>query len=136
MKFLDKSGKIRNLKKPRTYIINWEKPSRSKFQTSVKNFLFPYWKHHVVFEEFRIVGSRLSLDFYNASKKIAIEVQGHQHIKFVKHFHRDRRQYLNQLKRDQTKLDFCERNDILLVEIYPEDKISEEFFKEKFNVYL
>ena len=59
----------------------------------------------------------LSLDFYNANKKIAIEVQGDQHVKFVKHFHKTRLKYLEQLKRDQKKLDFCELNGIKLVEI-------------------
>ena len=89
----------------------------------------------IVFEEFRIVGSRLSLDFYNANKRIAIEVQGAQHTKYVKHFHKNRLKYLDQLKRDQKKLDFCERNDINLVEIYPNDDVTTSFFEDR-DVYL
>ena len=128
MKFLDPLGKQRNLKGAKKYLINWEGKSRSKFQNNVKNFLKSYWVHDIVFEEFRIVGTRLSLDFYNANKKIAVEVQGDQHVKYVKHFHKNRLKYLEQLKRDQKKLDFCNFNDIKLVEIYSKDKITASLF--------
>ena len=56
------------------------------------------------------------------NKKIAIEVQGSQHTKYVEFFHGNRFQYLQQLKRDEKKLKFCEANDIALIEIYPKDK--------------
>ena len=135
MRFYDSGGRLRNLKQARRYLIKWEQASRSKFQKGVKDFLKPYWKHDMVFEEFRIVGSRLSLDFYNANKKIAIEVQGAQHTKYVKHFHKNRLKYLDQLKRDQKKLDFCEANDIKLVEIYPTDVVNTSFFEDK-DIYL
>jgi len=135
MKFYDCVGKQRNLKSAKNYLIDWDISSRSKFQNKVKVFLKPYWCHDVVFEEFRIVGSRLSLDFYNANKKIAVEVQGDQHVKYVKHFHKNRLKYLDQLKRDQKKLDFCNFNDIKLVEIYSSDKITASLFGDQ-NVIL
>lgn len=131
MKFLDPLGRPRNLKGAKKYLIDWDTKSRSKFQNRVKDFLKPYWKNDVVFEEFRIVGSRLSLDFYNANKKVAVEVQGDQHTKYVKHFHKNRLQYLEQLKRDQKKLDFCELNDIKLVEVYSTDVINASLFKDQ-----
>ena len=83
MKFLDPFGKQRNLKNAKKYLIDWNAKSRSKFQNNVKNFLKEYWIHDIVFEEFRIVGTRLSIDFYNANRRVAIEVQGDQHIKYV-----------------------------------------------------
>jgi len=131
MKFLDPFGKQRNLKNAKKYLIDWELKSRSKFQNRVKVFLMPYWKNDIVFEEFRIVGSRLSLDFYNANKKIAVEVQGDQHIKYVKHFHKTRLNYLDQLKRDQKKLDFCNFNDIKMVEVYTADVINASLFTDQ-----
>lgn len=131
MKFLDPLGRPRNLKGAKKYLIDWDAKSRSKFQNRVKDFLKPYWKNDIVFEEFRIVGSRLSLDFYNANKKIAVEVQGDQHTKYVKHFHKNRLKYLDQLKRDQKKLDFCEFNDIKLVEIYSTDVINASLFDDQ-----
>lgn len=130
MKFVDPIGKQRNLKNAKKYLIDWDIDSRSKFQNRVKVFLKNYWFNDIVFEEFRIVGTRLSLDFYNANKKIAVEVQGDQHTKYVKHFHKNRLQYLDQLKRDQKKLDFCDLNDIKLVEVYSTDVINASLFKD------
>ena len=72
---------------------------------------------------------------YNANKKIAIEVQGGQHIEYVKHFHGNRLKYVDQLKRDKKKLDFCEINDIKLVEIYPQDVVNASFFEDQ-EIYL
>ena len=116
MKFIDSYGRERNLKNAKKYLIHWDKPSRSKFQTRVKDFLRSYWQHDVVFEEFRVVGTRLTLDFYNANKKIAVEVQGAQHTKYVKFFHKNKFKYSDQLKRDEKKFQFCEANKIKLAE--------------------
>ena len=135
MKFKTLSGSTAELKNARKYLVKWEAESRSKFQFSVKEFLFPYWRTDIVFEEFRIVGTRLSFDLYNANKKIAIEVQGAQHTKYVKFFHGNRVKYLEQLKRDEKKFKFCQINEIKLVEIYPNDKINMELF-ESFGVVL
>ena len=135
MKFKTLSGSTAELKNARKYLVKWEAESRSKFQFSVKEFLFPYWRTDIVFEEFRIVGTRLSFDLYNANKKIAIEVQGAQHTKYVKFFHGNRMKYIDQLKRDDKKFRFCEINEIKLVEIYPNDKINIDLF-ESFGVVL
>lgn len=119
MQFETIYGQIKKVKKVTSYSIDWDVVSRSKLQTRVKEFIYPYWRYDVVFEEFPVVGTRLSLDFYNATKKIAIEVQGVQHTKFNKFFHGNNKfKYLDQLKRDDQKLNFCERNDIILAEIH------------------
>lgn len=135
MKFKTLTGSSADLKNAKKYLINWQGQSKSKFQLSVKDFLRPYWKADIVFEELKIVGTRLSFDFYNANKKIAVEVQGEQHTKYVKFFHGNRMKYLEQLKRDDKKFRFCEINGITLVEIYPKDIIGEELF-ESFGVIL
>lgn len=135
MKFIDVYGRERNLKNAKKYLINWDKPSRSKFQTRVKDFLQPFWMHDIVFEEFRVVGTRLTLDFYNANKKIAVEVQGAQHTKYVKFFHKNRFKYCDQLKRDEDKLLFCKTNNIKLAEIYPQDEITASLFVDQ-EIYL
>jgi hypothetical protein len=131
MNFISLSGKLRPLKNINRYMIDWEKPSRSKFQTNVKNFLKKYWFQNVVFEEMPIVGTRMSLDLYNANKKIAIEVQGRQHQSFVKHFHGDLLNFKYQLDRDQKKESFCSRNGITLVTIFDKDVISAKLFEEQ-----
>ena len=121
MKFKTLNGKERLIKNARKYAINWDKKSKSDIQFRVKQFIRPYWGRDIVFEELRVVGTRLSLDFYNANKKIAIEVQGKQHQQFNKFFHNNNRaNWLDQLKRDDLKLKFCLTNGIKLVEIYEE----------------
>lgn len=130
MKFKTLTGSTRKIIGVQKYNIDWEGSSKSKFQKSVKDFLFEFWGRQVVFEEFPIAGTRMTFDFYNANKKIAIEVQGGQHTKYVPFFHGGyKNNYLMQLKRDHQKHDFCELNDIKLVEIYEKDKLSLDFFK-------
>jgi hypothetical protein len=135
MKFKTLSGSTAELRNAKKYLVDWNGKSKSKFQLSVRDFLYPYWKSDIVFEEFKLVGTRLSFDLYNANKKIAIEVQGAQHTKYVKFFHGNRMKYLEQLKRDDKKFRFCEINNINLIEIYPNDKICEDLF-ESFGVIL
>lgn len=128
MLFKTPKGIVKRLKKPFRYRIDWAASSKSKFQTRIKNFLQPYWQYDIVFEELPIVGTRMSLDFYNANKRMAIEVQGQQHISYVKFFHGNKDRLREQFFRDLSKAQFCEINDIVLVEIYPNDKVSYEFF--------
>ena len=136
MKFKTLSGAIRRVSKIKKHLIDWDSKSRSKFQFNVKQFLEPYWNRHVVFEEFPVVGTKMSLDFFNANKKVAIEVQGAQHTKYVKFFHGGyKNNYIAQLDRDNQKLKFCEINEITLIEIYEKDILSEKLF-EKYGLLL
>ena len=135
MKFTTLSGNTRTVPRLKNYLIDWESKSRSKYQRSVKIFLKEFWLNHVVFEEFPLAGSKMTFDFYNANKKVAIEVQGAQHTKFVPFFHRTRSDFASQIKRDEKKLEFCDLNNIKLVEIYPEDKVNKLFFESQ-GVYL
>lgn len=136
MRFKTLTGSTRKIIGPHKYSIDWDGASKSKFQKSVKDFLEEYWCSHVVFEEFPIAGTRMTFDFYNANEKIAIEVQGGQHTRYVPFFHgKYKNNYLMQLKRDHQKHDFCELNNIKLVEIYEKDVISKDLFK-KFDIRL
>jgi hypothetical protein len=130
VKFETIYGAERSLRNPYKYSIDWGVESVSLLQTEVKTFLFPYWKNDVVFEEMPLVGTKLTFDFYNASEKIAVEVQGQQHVKFVKYFHGNKQNFLHQLKRDSIKEDFSHANDIKLMTIFYDDILSEELFKE------
>lgn len=136
MKFKTLTGAARTISKAKKYLVDWDAKSKSKIQKSTKDFLKSYWEKHVVFEEFPVAGTRMSLDFYNANKKIAIEVQGAQHTRYTPFFHgKNKYNYINQLRRDQDKQRFCEINNIILVEIYSIDELSEDFFK-KLGIYL
>ena len=136
MEFKTIYGGTKRIKNVKKRIIDWSAPSKSKRQREVKKFLKKYWQSHVVFEEFPVAGTRPSIDFYNANKKIAVEVQGSQHTKYNSFFHGGHKNnYLEQLKRDEMKFKFCELNEIQLIEIYDGDIINLSLFK-KFDVSL
>lgn len=130
MKFLTTTGKYKPVRNYQKFKIIWNGKSRSKFQKNVKRLLYQHWRHDLVFEEFKVAGTKLSLDFYNHSEKIAIEVQGEQHQQFIPHFHRTRANFVRQIRRDDKKYDFCKANKIRLLYIYPDDELNEEFITE------
>ena len=129
MIFKTLNGSKKRLSKPKNYIVQWDKPSRSKRQYAVKQFLKQYWEDDFVFEEFPMVGTKLSFDFYNSSKNVMIEVQGGQHLKYTPFFHgKAKSQFVSQIRRDNDKLNFCKLNNIPMVEVYPKDEINKELF--------
>lgn len=126
-----KSGKLIKLKNPLKYLIKWNGKCRSKIQERVKALLYPHWFADVVFEEFPVIGTRLTLDFFNSNRQIALEVDGNQHYQYNKFFHGGCRQkFLGQLHRDEAKEVFCERNGITLIRILESDSINKELLKE------
>jgi hypothetical protein len=136
MRFKDLNGRLRflNIEK---YRIKWDEPSLSKFQYQVKQFLKPYWIGTVTYEECPMVGTRLKLDIYNATKRIAIEVNGGQHTKFNSFFHAGSRlNYLKQIRRDSKKYEWAQLNNITLIDIYPDDLPLTKSFFDKLNVSL
>lgn len=121
------------------YLINWNKKSRSKVQFKTKKFLEPFWKGQIVYEEFPVYGSRMTVDILNATKKLAIEVQGKQHGEFNKFFHNNSRlKYLEGIKRDIKKAEWLENNGFILLEIEEDevDSLSLEFFLDKFGMSI
>jgi len=130
MIFLTTTGREQKLKNSTKYLIDWDKKCRSKLQKNVKDLLYPNWVSDIVFEELPVLGTRMTLDFYNANKKLAVEVDGNQHYKYNKFFHSNSRQnFLSQLQRDEKKEYFCEINQIKLVRILERDTIDEELLK-------
>ena len=115
------------------YLVKWNKKTRSKFQDAVKFALYPYWKKLIVYEEFPVVGSRMTIDFLNLSYKVAIEVQGEQHRTPNKHFHNgNKMNFYAQVERDMAKKEYCIQNGWTMVEIYPEDlPLTEKFLKDQ-----
>jgi len=137
MRLLNINGKLvhKNVGKKR---IKWTKKSRSKLQTTVKNFLEEFWKTHIVFEEFPVYGTRMSVDFLNATKKIAIEVNGRQHSEYVKFFHGSRLDYFKSIKRDVQKAEWLEMNEYTLIELERKDveKLSLDSIEELCGVSI
>lgn len=121
------------------YLIDWRTSSRSKLQTKVKRFFQTYWKNHIVYEEFPVYGTRMKVDFLNATKKIAIEVNGPQHSSYNSFFHKKSRlNYLKSIKRDYQKSQWLELNDYKLIELSTEEVegLTEEFLIKNMNFLL
>ena len=138
MRLFNINGRLQK-KSVSKYLINWNKRSRSKVQFKTKKFLEPFWKGQIVYEEFPVYGSRMTVDILNATKKLAIEVQGKQHGEFNKFFHNNSRlKYLEGIKRDIKKAEWLEKNGFILFEIEEDevDSLSLEFFLEKFGMSI
>ncbi len=137
MKLKNLKGKLISRNYAR-FLVDWDAACRSKFQYKVKFFLKDFWANCMVYEEFPVLGTRLKIDLYNSTKKIAVEMNGMQHYEFNKFFHNNNRiDFLNGLKRDIKKSEFCAINDIKLIEIVEKDlPLSPEFFKTNFDLEL
>ena len=138
MRLLNVNGTLVN-KNVRKYLINWEGKSRSKLQYKFKQFFYPYWKNHIVYEEFPVYGSMLKVDLLNATKKIAAEIQGEQHESFNKFFHDNSRlKYLQSIKRDVKKEKWLEINEFKFLQLYETDLkiLSPQYIEEKCNILI
>ena len=81
----------------------------------------------------------MKVDLLNATKRVAIEVNGDQHSQFNPFFHKNSRaNYLNHIKRDVKKAEWLDLNSFMLIEIYKDDllNLDREFFKQKFDLDL
>jgi hypothetical protein len=62
-------------------------------------------------------GRNLELDMYNDHLKIGIEYNSDQHYVFPNSFHKTHEEFINQVRRDQFKLDTCDKNGIYLITV-------------------
>lgn len=138
MRLLNINGRLVN-KNVKKYLINWEGKSRSKLQFQFKQFFYSYWKNHIVYEEFPVYGTMLKVDILNATKRIAVEIQGNQHESFNKFFHNDSRlKYLNSIKRDVKKQEWLNINGFKFLELYENDlkNLSPQYIEEKCEILI
>tara|TARA_R110000824_G_scaffold88360_6_gene217280 strand:- start:1013 stop:1429 length:417 start_codon:yes stop_codon:yes gene_type:complete len=138
MRLYNVYGKLQS-KNVTKFLIDWDSKSRSKLQFKAKQFFKTVWENQIVYEEFPVFGSRMKVDLLNATKKIAIEVNGPQHSSFNKFFHNNSRmKYLDSLKRDHEKSLWLEQNNFTLVELEKQDvdTLSRELLCEKFKVLI
>lgn len=78
-------------------------------------------------------GCKLFFDFYIKKLNLFVEVQGRQHTEFVKHFHADKRSFLQQRERDNLKRIWVEENGYHLIRLYDTEKITEKLVLEKIS---
>jgi hypothetical protein len=114
------------------YRIKWDAPSRSILQFNVKQLLKAVWNFDVVFEEFPVYGSKMRVDFFNATRQIAIEANGPQHEKFNPFFHNNSKaNFMASVTRDLQKYDWLQSNGITLVEYIEADTKDVKLFYSK-----
>lgn len=138
MRLHDIKGRLRSRNVSR-FLIDWNKKSRSKIQFKVKQFLKSFWKNQIVYEEFPVYGTLMKVDILNATKRIAVEVNGAQHSSFNKFFHGGSRlKYLESIKRDVAKANWLESNNFILVVVEESevDSLDINFFKKNYNIIL
>lgn len=119
------------------YLVDWDR-AVSRPQKIVKDFLYRYWRTHVVTEEARIPGSLLRVDLMNWSTHVAVEVSPKGSHSFNPFFHRNEVRFGAAMKRELGKGEWLEKNGFTLCEVFDEDIpiLSREWFREKYGVEL
>ncbi len=139
LKFLKLSGSLVNIPVSK-YLLDWNAPQiGSKPQKQVEEFLKLYWLNDYVLKEFRIPGSKLRIDLFNTSKKIAIEISPSSSHSYNPFFHKGNKlNFLASFKRDEKKRNWIEKNNYQYVELNDEclNNLSTALFLEKFNIAL
>jgi len=94
----------------------------------------------VVLEEATIPGSetkrrrsKLYCDFFLPELRLMVEVHGRQHYEHTHFFHTDKQSFGRAKARDREKIEWCELNDIDLVEL-PATETDEEWRERLENV--
>lgn len=84
----------------------------------------------------------IELDGYNDNIKtkigigLAFEYDGQQHYKFTKYFHKNKKDFENQIFRDQIKNDYCRSNNICLIRIPYNVKNKKMFILNELKKYI
>jgi hypothetical protein len=138
MKLTTLRGNEKKSTKLTPYNIDWTGKKVSNPQQKTKDFLFPFFKHDHVLEEFVIPGSRLRIDLFNVSRKIIIEVSPKQHFEYSSFLHGSRINFKDQVKRDDQKRLWAEKNELRFVELIEIDlkNLTSELFEIKFGITL
>jgi hypothetical protein len=100
---------------------------------SILDEMFPANPHRRVFPEYYVKykGNRLFFDFFIKELSVFVEVQGRQHVEFVKHFHGTADTFRKQKVRDNLKVAYVQENDLCLVRLYDTEDITEDLIREK-----
>lgn len=129
MKFLTLKGReIKIQVRPSDYPLRSRENSKSNGQYHLGQQLQALFKHVIILEEFTIPDSRSSIDFYIPIYRLAFEFQGEQHDAYNSFFHNTKADFERQKERDRNKKEWCDLNNIKLIEIR-DNKISLEALK-------
>lgn len=115
---------------PECYQLKSEKECISLFSSI---FNIPFTKHRIYFNTSN-KKQYLEFDGYNETSKIAVEYHGRQHYELVSLFHKETHDFLDQLRRDSIKREYCNTNNIHLFEVpYTQSSSLSKYIN---NLYL
>lgn len=105
----------------------------SKASEKIETFLKEVFPNHRVKKEKYVTyaHTQLLFDFYLPELKVLIEVQGDQHFKFNKFFHREKSNFQGQKYRDSLKTQWASEQGLKLVALT--EKQIESLDKESFR---
>tara|TARA_R100000005_G_C4999083_1_gene205748 strand:- start:1252 stop:1674 length:423 start_codon:yes stop_codon:yes gene_type:complete len=101
-----------------------DKKKRSKHHIRARKIIKEVYHSYRVLEEVKLPGSTsthkrsvLYLDFFIPNIKKAFEVHGRQHYEHIPFFHNTKADFLLARARDEDKAEWCELNNIELIEL-------------------
>jgi very-short-patch-repair endonuclease len=125
MKVKDLSGRIHSWNLTGCTPSRLASRPRSDLHLKTRQLMQEEFKNDPILEEVAIPGEQLFLDFYLPKRKMAVEAQGEQHYKFIKHFHGDIMGFKKQKQNDVRKREWCEINGIILITLSYSENIDE-----------
>lgn len=133
MKVIGLDGKYYNLS-----IISQKRANASKLHLLARQLLKEIFPLEVILEEVSLPGSKterrkkpLFADFFVPGRKVLVEVNGEQHSKFNNYFHQNKLDFYMGQVRDADKREWCDINDIKLIELPYNESINE--WRERFT---
>lgn len=115
--------------------------SASKLHVSIRNVLKNLYPLDKAYEEVRLEGSHkenkksvLYADFLIPSKRLVIECQGAQHTEHISFYHKSKLEFYAAKARDKRKIEWCELNNLTLIQIQY-DESQEEWIEKIKNCY-
>ena len=104
---------------------------RSKLHQKAKKVLDSCLPHDRILEEVSLPGTRtvknksLRADFYIPNRTLVVEVHGQQHFKFNSFHFKDKLSFFRAQARDRNKIEWCNINDIRIVQLNYNEDIDE-----------
>lgn len=102
-----------------TWAIHKSSPraNASSYHIRARTLLYGMYPCSKISEELQIPSTKLYCDFFVPSPKLMIEVHGEQHYEYVHIFHKNQMNFFKGRMRDRQKIDFCNNNGIVYVEL-------------------
>lgn len=116
--------------------------NKSKLHVQARELISELFPNRSVYEEVTLPGSKrpgrtslLYADFFIPDLMLVLEPHGRQHYEYVPFFYQNRLDFAKAQRRDRDKKEWCELNDILLVELpYNETKQWKQIVQESLKL--